>query len=168
MFDKICLWSCQILNFCLLGAFNHGFNFRVCDWPVLSHYFRADLSFPSPPTKSLEPLVGKTELMHYNVKKVHKSRRPVLEMFSAGFLHACIYVKVQCVLKDKGKKEHILTDDLSKPCLDFVSCGHHLLATPTVPQTPPQARNALWVSPPSERSHETFKLRWHKAKKQLP
>ena len=47
--------------------------------------------------QSLEPLVGKTEMMHYNVQKVHKSRRPVLEMFSAGFLRACIYVKIQCV-----------------------------------------------------------------------
>ena len=59
-------------------------------------------------------------------------------MFSAEFLHACIYVKIQCILNDKGEKDHILIDDVSKPRLDFfVSCGHHLLATPTVPQTPP-------------------------------
>ena len=68
---------------------------------------------------------------------VRKSRRPVLEMFSAGFLYACIYVKIQCVLNDKGEKERILIDDLSKPHLDFVFCSHHLLAIPLAPQTPP-------------------------------
>ena len=39
MFDRICLWSHVVLEFCLLANLNYIFNFIICDYSVYVFYF---------------------------------------------------------------------------------------------------------------------------------